>query len=116
MAFLEVPGGTTVTVGGGGASMEITEVGDRHRAFDGTYRSSVIDEQRTWRIRTTPLTRSGADTLFTTLTASTQPQSCAGDLLGSTDLNCDTQFVGEQAIVSSTGSRYVVEFILRESS
>lgn len=116
MAFLEVPGGTTVTVAGGGASMETSEVGDEHRAFDGTYRSSVIDEQRTWRIRTTPLTRTEADTLFATLTASTQPQSCAGDLLGSTDLDCVTSFVGEDSIVSSTGSRYVIEFLLHESS
>ena len=116
MAFLEVPGGTTVTVAGGGASMEISEVGDRHRAFDGTYRDSVIDQQRTWRIRTVPLTRTQANTLFSTLTASTQPQSCAGELLGSTDLDCDTQFVGEQALVSSTGTRYVVEFLLLESS
>ena len=50
MAFLVV-GAATVTVKPGGARLNTHEVGDRHRAFDGTYRSTVVDTLRSWSVK-----------------------------------------------------------------
>lgn len=118
MAFLIV-GASTVPVAPGGAGLTQDEVGDRHRAFDGTYRSSVRDQLKVWRVETSPMPRSDADTLLGILNSSTQPVTCQGDLLDSTGLSCDTQFDSWTPIISSTsteGHGIVMSFTLRESS
>jgi len=95
--------------------MDTVEVGDRHRAFDGTYRSSVTDTLRAWDLTTIPLTRTVANTLYTTLTTTVQPSSCSGDLLGGS-VDCFTKLTGWHPIVSDSTHRVVVTFRLEESS
>jgi hypothetical protein len=118
MAFLVVAG-TQVAVAPGGGSMTQDEVGDRHRAFDGTYRMSVTNQPQVWKVRTAPLPRATANTIRGLLNNSTQPQQCSGDLLGSTDIDLFSQLDGWSIINSSTdasGGAVVMSFTLYESS
>ena len=118
MAFLIVAG-TNVPVAPNQGSMAQDEVGDRHRAFDGTYRSSVISQPQVWKGRTSPIPRGTANTIRGLLNNSTQPQQCSGDLLGSTDIDLFTQFGGWNIVNSSTdasGGAVVLTFTLWQSS
>jgi len=116
MAFLIVAG-TTVAVAPNSANMTQEEVGDRHRAFDGTYRSTVTGQPRVWKLKTAPTASSAANTLRGVLNNSTQPQACSGDLFGSTGtVNCDTELNDWNPIMSSTGQTVVIGLTLRESS
>ena len=116
MSFLIV-GASTVAVAPNSANMTQDEVGDRHRAFDGTYRSTVVSRPRVWKLKTAPTALSAADSLRTILNASTSPTLCSGDLLGSSSgFNCDTELNDWNVIMSSTGITVVVGFTLRESS
>ena len=115
MAFLLVGNSSTISVAPGGSQLKTVEVGDRHRAFSGEYRSTVIDTLRSWDITTTPLTRAVANTLYTTLTNTVQPSSCSGDLLGGS-VDCFTKLTGWHPIVSDSTHRVVVTFSLEESS
>ena len=114
MAFLVV-GAATVTVKPGGARLNTHEVGDRHRAFDGTYRSTVVDTLRSWSVTTTPMARATANTLYTILTGTTQPTSCSGDLLGAAT-NCYTHLRDWSSVVADSTHRIVAQFTLEESS
>lgn len=115
MSFLIVGNSSAVAIAPGGSKLNPVEVGDRHRAFDGTYRSSVTDSLRSWDLTTVPLVRATADTLYTTLTSVVQPSSCSGDLLGGS-VDCFTKLTGWRPIVSDSTYRVIVNFRLEESS
>lgn len=114
MAFVVVDG-NTVPVALGGGSLAIHPVGDRHRAFDGTMRDSITDNLRVWTVKSAPMSRSDADSLYSSLTATSQPKTCSGDLLGAS-ISCYTKFVRWTSSPASTEDRVVVEFTLEEAS
>ena len=116
MAFLIVDG-TTVPVALGAGSLKDHPVGDKHRAFDGTMRSTITDHLREWKVRSAPMLSTDVDTLYASLTSLTQPKTCSGDLLGAS-ISCHTTFESKTSVVASSTSalRYVVEFTLEEAS
>jgi len=117
MAFLVV-GAITVPVKPGGAELDVSEVGDRHRAFDGTYRSTVRDTPRSWSFTTAPMLSTDGDSLYTVLTSLTQPTSCDGDFLGGA-VSCYPRFRDKVSIVSDSTNlnfRVQLSFALEESS
>ena len=119
MAFLIVAG-TTVPVAANSATMTQEEVGDRHRAFDGTYRSTVRSYPREWKLKTSPMLSTTAETFRGVLNNSTQPQACSGNIFNSTGtVDCDTQLTDMAPLVTSTGTSFghvVLSITLRESS
>ncbi|MDB4948898.1 MAG: hypothetical protein JWM27_1547 [Gemmatimonadetes bacterium] len=110
MAFLIV-GSVTVPVAVDGASMEVEQVGDRARAFDGTMRSTRRATKHRWKVKTAAM--ASPDTLLTTLLGP-PPIPCSGDLLGGS-VQCDAEVT---AVVFSPApggtARRTVEFILHE--
>lgn len=111
MAFLVVSG---ITVNVTNASKQEQEIGDKARAFDGTYRSTIRTRKRTWTIQTAPIARATADTLETALKSTTLPLVCSGDLLGAT-VNCFPDLSNWEATKQSSTAHLVgVSFSLME--
>jgi hypothetical protein len=95
----------------------LTHIGDRRRAFDGTVRSTIRSRPATYTFRTPPLTLADASSYEDTVTPSTQPVECGGDLFSSGSLqDCDADLLGSEFIEASTGPREVLEIRLMESS
>ena len=117
MAFLTVAG-ATIPVARNSASADTEEIGDSDRAFDGTMRQTIRNRVTQWRGETIALTRADASSVLSTLNTSTQPQTCAGDLLAtiSTAVSCFTKAVTETPLQSGSTARYVVSWQLDESS
>ena len=115
MAFVVVDG-TTVPVALGSGSMTVETVGDKHRAFDGTIRSTLTDQLRVWKVRSVPMPTGTVDTLFASLTSlSSQPLTCSGDLLGAS-ISCYGTWDRKTSVAGSSGIQFTVEFTLEESS
>jgi len=116
MAFCIVDG-TTVPVALGGGSLKDHPVGDKHRAFDGTMRSTITDHLREWKVRSAPMLSTAANALYTSLVSLTQPKTCSGDLLGAS-IACHTTFESKTSVVASSTSaqRWIMEFTLEEAS
>lgn len=111
MAFLVVAG-QTVPVAMGTAEATVQEVGDKGRAFDGTQLSTVRDRKDVYRIQTTPMLRTAANTLETALEG-TPPLTCSGDLLGAST-NCHVSQIRKQYRKYGDGERVVLSFELVE--
>lgn len=114
MAFCIVDG-TTVPVAPNAGKLRTIEVGDKHRAFDGTMRSSLTDHMREWRVKSAPMASTDADTLYASLTSLSQPKTCSGDLLGAS-ISCYGKFEGRTEVAHSTTPMAVMEFTLQEAS
>lgn len=110
MSYLVV-GGVTVDVAEGSAQVNVDEIGDRFRAFDGTMNSSIRAYKKSYDITTIPMTDANADTLEAALQGS-QPVACSGDLTGS--VNCHVQPLGRREFETAPGRRVVVRFRLYE--
>ena len=102
MAFLEL-NGWTVPVAAGSVSEEPVEIGERDRAFDGTYRSSIRAVKRRWRMKTVPMIRSDAEALRGLLLGLGHYWSFDTDLYSSKGLG---PVAGYSATQSSTGGRF----------
>ncbi len=115
MAFLTIPtfGDVPVAMDPSAARREKDhEVGERRRAYDGTMHTSIRGRKRSWNIRTPPLLRATADSLYSALEA-TPPLACSGDLLGGA-VSCHYESGGADHPRKQTGEHQVVEFTLHE--
>lgn len=107
----------TVKAARGNASRQVAFVGDRHRSFDGTMRGFIRNRLDTWTVQTPPLGLADATTIEGTLTNSTQPQECGGEMFSSDSLvDCETDVIGSRWVEVSTGPREVLEVRFQESS
>lgn len=120
--FLAFDGGATISCAlvGDEQDAEYVEVGGRRRAFDGTMHSRVRARKRTWRFRTTPLTISAFDTLYTSLTAAgpVDFEGVALDGVGTT-VSCHVEIARHSArryaaATADGGQHRVLEFVLHE--
>jgi hypothetical protein len=113
MALLTVAGTTIPVAPGGSPRRSREDLADRERAFDGTYRvSETGTAKRNWQFQTPPLLRATADTYEAILVA-IGPQTCAGDLIGSS-ISCCTEVVDWTPIRGSSGHLVVLAFALHE--
>ena len=101
----------------GSVSRSVREIGDRHRGFDGTLRTTIRSRVSDYSFRTTPLTFAAASCVETTLTSSTQPVECGGDLFSTGSLtNCVTSLLGWTPIHAGDGNRMAATVTLSQSS
>lgn len=115
MPGLVIPSSVTVPVALDGASREVEEVGDRGRAFNGTYRQTIRARKDNWRFKTAPVSTATAASIISSLNASTQPLACYGTLIGvssSTTANFHAQLESEEWTEASSGRRSVLTFRL----
>jgi hypothetical protein len=117
MAFLTV-GGVTITVAADSVRRDTEEIGDRARTFDGTYRENLRNRVFSWRGETTPLETGDATTQYNALVASTQPQTCAGDMVSTAggSITAYTRAVRSEAIVAGSTHRLVIQWEMEASS
>lgn len=112
MAFLSISG-TTVPVPPDGVEVEYNDVGDRARAWDGTFRTTVTQQKRTYRVRTVPMSSGTAASVVTALSC-TPPVPVYGDMLPFVATAGYPELVSETMVSGGTGPRVVLEFRLHE--
>jgi hypothetical protein len=117
MAFLVV-GGVTITVAADSVRRDTEEIGDRARTFDGTYRENLRNRVFSYRGETPALLSSQATAQYNALIASTQPQTCSGDLLSTSggSVSLYTRATRSEAIVAGSTHRLVIEWELEATS
>ena len=117
MAFLVV-GGVTITVAADSVRRDTEEIGDRARTFDGTYRENIRNRVLRWGGETSALLSSQATAQYNALVASTQPQTCSGDLLSTSgsSMSLYTRATRWEPIVSGSTHRIVIEWELEATS
>lgn len=117
MAFLTVAG-VTIPVAQNSVRRDTEEIGDGGRTFDGSYRETI--RNRVWEFsgRTPSITRADASSVYNTLTSSTQPQTCAGDLISSSggSVSCFTKAERFSPTLSGSTHYVVIEWQLLQSS
>lgn len=119
MPFLYVSSsGTTIPVAANSVKRQTEEIGDKSRAFDGTYRETIRGRVHSWEMDTPPLTFADASSVVSRLNASTQPQTVGGNLVssGSSTLSCYTRALSWNPVVADSTNRIVVSFVLDQSS
>lgn len=119
MPFLYVSSsGTTISVAAGSVRRNTEEIGDKSRAFDGTWRETIRGRVHAWEMETPPLTFADASSVWSTMNASTQPQTVGGGLVssGSSELSCYTRAVSWVPVLADNQNRVVVGFQLDQSS
>lgn len=106
MAFLIIAG-ITVTVASPNAAKEIERVGTSGRSFDGTLRSAIRSEKRTWTVTTSLMLDADATTLENSFAFASQV-TCSGDLLGGSVL-CEVTVTGQAypSVSASDGKSFM---------
>lgn len=112
MEFLVVAG-VTVPVELNTSTADVSEVGDRERAFDGTMLATIRGHKNEWKVQTPPLLRADADTLEAALKG-TPPLACSGDLLGG-PINCHATGIQKQYRKYANGEHVALSFVLLEA-
>jgi hypothetical protein len=117
MAFLTVAG-VTIPVAANSVQRSEEEIGDSGRTFDGTWRETIRNRVWDFAGETPLITRADASSVYDTLTSSSQPQTCAGDLISSSggSLSCFTKVSRFDPHVSGSTHAVSIRFELKQSS